>query len=123
MADKYGAWLTVSADDIERAQGWFDRHGGAAVLIARFIPGVRTLISIPAGIAKMNLVTFLLYSTLGMGVWAAVLAYLGRVLGENYQLVKQYLGPITYVVIGLLVVIGIGWVIKRKRAARREQQA
>jgi membrane protein DedA with SNARE-associated domain len=115
-ADKYGKWLTVSHEEIERARGWFDRHGGKAVLICRLIPGVRSLISIPAGMAKMNLVPFLLYSTVGMGVWALALAYLGRVLGENYELVSRYLGPITYVVLGGLLVGGAVWIWRRRQS-------
>jgi len=121
-ADKYGKWLTVSHEEIERAKGWFDQHGGKAVLICRLIPGIRSLISIPAGMAQMNLVTFLLYSTVGMGVWALALAWLGLVLGQNYELVSQYLGPVTYVVIGALLLGGAVWVWKRHQGQGRGQE-
>ena len=60
-ADRYGKWLTVSHEEIERAKGWFDHHGGKAVFLCRLIPGIRSLISIPAGMAKMHLLAFLLY--------------------------------------------------------------
>lgn len=114
-ADRHGKWLAVSGDDIGKAKGWFDRHGGKAVLFCRLVPGVRSLISLPAGFAEMRLATFLLYSALGTGLWAALLAYLGRLLGENYGRVERYLGPAAYVVLGSLAVAGIGWVWKRKQ--------
>jgi membrane protein DedA with SNARE-associated domain len=114
-ADKYGTWLTVSSKDIDKAKHWFNRHGHKAVFFARLVPGVRTLISIPAGFANMHVAMFLLYSTLGMGIWATVLAFLGRLLGENYQKVDQYLGLVSYVVLGLLVIGGIIWVVKRRQ--------
>lgn len=114
-ADRHGKWLAVSGDDIGKAKGWFDRHGGKAVLFCRLVPGVRSLISLPAGFAEMCLATFLLYSALGTGLWAALLAYLGRLLGENYGRVERYLGPAAYVVLGSLAVAGIGWVWKRKQ--------
>jgi membrane protein DedA with SNARE-associated domain len=113
-ADKYGKWLTVSSDDIDKAKDWFERHGSKAVFFARLVPTVRSLVSIPAGFAGMNLLTFLAYSTLGMGIWAGVLAYLGYILGENYELVEQYMSIITYIVGGVLAVLIIGWIVKRK---------
>lgn len=122
LADKYGKWLTVSGEDIAKADDWFDRHGHKAVFFARLVPGVRSLISIPAGISSMNLLQFLLYSALGTGIWAGVLAYLGRLLGENYEVVNTYLGPITYVVIGGLVLAAAYWVWKRKQRGQGGRQ-
>lgn len=113
-ADKHGKWLTVSGDEIRKADQWFERHGTKAVFFCRLIPGIRSLISIPAGISGMNFVQFLLYTTLGASIWTTALAFLGRVLGENYELVDRYLGPVTYIVVGVLLVVAIGWVWKRK---------
>ena len=114
-ADKYGKWLTVSSREIEKVDRWFDRHGNKAVFFGRLVPGIRSLISIPAGISGMNLVTFLLYSAVGGTLWTAMLAYLGRLLGENYEQVDAYLGPVSYVVLGGLAVAGIIWVWQRKK--------
>ncbi|HEV2296137.1 MAG TPA: DedA family protein [Tepidisphaeraceae bacterium] len=120
LADKYGKWLAVSGEDIETSSAWFARHGSVAVLLCRLVPGVRSFISIPAGICGMNLPKFLLYSALGMGIWAGVLAYLGHLLGANYEKVERFVGPVSYVVLGVIVIGCIVWIVRRKRAKRRQ---
>jgi membrane protein DedA with SNARE-associated domain len=73
-AEKHGKWLTVSPDDIENASRWFQRHGNIAVLVGRLVPGVRSLIAVPAGIAKMSMPLFLAYSAVGSAMWTTCLA-------------------------------------------------
>lgn len=119
-ADRYGKWLTLSGDDIEKAKSWFEQHGGKAVLFGRLVPGVRSLISIPAGLSAMPLPLFLLYSALGTGIWAGILAWAGQLLGKNYRKVDQYSGPAAYVVLGLLLVGFAVWVARRKKAQASE---
>ncbi|MBD1807495.1 DedA family protein [Microcoleus sp. FACHB-SPT15] len=115
LADKYGKWLTLSGTDIDKSKQWFDKHGGIAVFFCRLVPGVRTLISVPAGIDKMHLVPFLLYSTLGTALWVGLLTYAGLLLGQNYKLVEKFLGPASVVVlVALIVAFGI-WVVRRKK--------
>jgi membrane protein DedA with SNARE-associated domain len=114
-ADKYGKWLAMSGDDIEKANKWFNRHGSKVVFLCRMVPTVRSLISIPAGIYRMNLAVFLLYTALGTGLWAALLACLGYLLGENYTKVDQYLGSIAYAVLGLVVIALTIRVVKRRK--------
>ncbi len=115
-ADKHGALLALSGKDIEAADQWFGKHGHKAVLFGRLVPGVRSLISVPAGFAGMNLVQFLLYSAVGTGVWAALLAYGGSLLGKRYDLLNKYLGPVAYVVLGGLLIYFVVNIIKRKKA-------
>ncbi len=115
-ADRHGRWLTVSGDDIDRASRWFDRHGGAAVLLCRLIPGVRSLISIPAGINGMNLLSFLGYTCIGTALWAALLAYIGYLLGSNFSKLGEYLDPVSWVVFGAIGVFYIVRVVKHKGA-------
>jgi membrane protein DedA with SNARE-associated domain len=122
-ADRYGKWLGVSRRDIERSVSWFDKHGVAVVFFCRFIPGIRSLISIPAGMASMSMVPFLIYTTIGSAIWIIVLAYIGRVLGANYELVEQYLSPISKIVLALVVVGGGAWVISRFVRQRRAAQS
>ena len=114
-AERYGKWLTVSGKDIRRADDWFDKHGHKTVFFARLVPGIRSLISIPAGLSEMHLGMFLLYSALGTSLWALILASLGAVLGENYDVVDTYLGPVSFVVLGGLLLWAIVWVVRRKR--------
>lgn len=76
-ADKHGRWLTISKKDLRHSQKWFREHGTKAVFLGRLIPEVRALIAIPAGVNKMPLPQFVLYTALGVGLWAAVLALLG----------------------------------------------
>jgi len=115
-ANTYGTWLMVSGQDVERAKGWLDRHGRQAVFLCRLVPGIRSLISIPAGCVRMPLTPFLLYTALGTSVWAALLASAGRLLGARYAQVETYLGPVAYLVLGLLVGLWIVGVVQRKRS-------
>jgi membrane protein DedA with SNARE-associated domain len=121
LADKYGKWMALSGKDIDKADRWFDRHGNQAVFFCRLVPGVRTLISLPAGISGMPLAPFLLYSTLGTTLWVGLLTYLGFVLGDNYDLVDEYLGPVSKIVLGLLVVGFIAWVVLKKQKSKRRR--
>ncbi len=113
LADRYGKWLTVSGRDIETAIAWFNKYGGFAVFICRLVPGVRTLISLPAGLARMNLFSFLLYSTAGTLIWTLLLTYAGFALGENYDLVDEYLGPVSKIVLGGLAIAFAAWIFLR----------
>lgn len=115
IADKYGKWLTVSGEDVEKAKTWFDRRGYAATAVGRLVPGIRTYISIPAGISKMPIIPFLIYSTAGSIVWVALLTYAGYILGENYERVGAYLKPFSVFVLVAVLAISIYWIIKRKK--------
>lgn len=120
FADRHGRWLTLSRDDIERASAWFSRHGGWAVFACRLVPGLRSLISIPAGINRMGLPLFIACTALGTLLWTALLVYLGYALGANFEQVGRYLGPVSK---GLLVVIVLWYlwrVFTHKGAPRRE---
>ena len=114
FADRHGRWLTVSRDDLDTATQWFARHGGMAVLLCRLVPGVRSLISIPVGIEGMALAPFLLYTTIGTGLWTAVLASAGYWLGANFQQVEAYLDPVSYVVLAVIAGLYVWRVVTHK---------
>ena len=97
--DQFGKWLTLSATDVDRAQGWFQRHGRVAVLIGRLVPGVRTFVSLPAGFAGMPLLPFVVYSALGTVVWTAGLAYAGVLLKANFAIVGDYISTATNILL------------------------
>jgi membrane protein DedA with SNARE-associated domain len=117
-ADQHGGWVALSGEDIDRAKLWLDRHGGAAVLICRLVPGIRSVISIPAGVARMPLPSFLAYTTVGTALWTALLTGAGHLLGANFQNVQKVLEPVATVV---LVGIALAFVVRvvRRRAAQR----
>lgn len=112
----------VDRGDFERAAGWFERHGRASVFFGRLIPGVRSLISLPAGAHRMPLLSFSLFTLAGSGLWNTVLIGLGAALGTQYVLVDRYsrfLNYAVYVVLALLV----GWLVVRAVGRRRAAQA
>ena len=118
IADRYGKWLGISGADIDKANRWFYRHGNQAVLLGRLVPGIRTLISLPAGISQMRLAPFLVYSTIGTTIWTAFLTYAGYLLGAHYDRVDDYLAPVSKIVLGgLLVALGV-WIGRRKTTQR-----
>ena len=102
FAYRHGRWLTVSPQELEQTQAFFCRHSDKAVFFARLIPAVRTLISVPAGVVKMPLPQFLLYSTLGTTVWNGILVGAGYWLGSQYRQVAEWMNPITYGLLGVL---------------------
>lgn len=116
---RHGRWLTLSPEDLDRASGWFDRHGAMAVFVCRMIPGLRSVISIPAGIHGMPLPSFLLFTALGTALWTAMLAWAGYLLGANFARVDEYLGPVTWAVLATFVVIYIWRVTRRKGTAKQ----
>lgn len=118
--DKHGKWLTLSGQDIDKSKRWFGKYGGAVVFFGRVIPGIRTFISVPAGLEEMPWLPFLLYSTVGTLLWVGLLTYAGYVLGQNYQLVKKFLGPISAVVIVAIIVAFGFWLRRRQRRAKRQ---
>lgn len=102
LIGRYGRFLLLREADLDRAQGWFDRHEGKAVAIGRILPGVRKLIPIPAGIVRMPMKRFVLYVALANGFWNTVLIGLGWVLGDQWEVVRPYAHLLEYgVLVGL----------------------
>ncbi|PWJ17433.1 DedA family protein [Jannaschia seohaensis] len=103
FAARYGRWLTISPGDVDRASAWFREKGAWAVLVGRMMPGFRTLISVPAGVARMPLGPFLIYTTAGSLVWIGGLAILGYVLESQYERVGDWIDPASWIVLGAVV--------------------
>ena len=106
VLEKYGKYFFIKESALEKMDNYFLKHGHISTFIGRLIPGIRQLISIPAGLAKMNLVLFSSYTALGAGIWALVLTMLGYYIGENQELIDIYLKQITMGVVGVLVLVG-----------------
>ncbi|MEQ8765608.1 MAG: DedA family protein [Planctomycetota bacterium] len=117
-AGRWGDWLTVSRSEMERANRWFEDHGGKVVFLCRFVPGVRSLISIPAGVVGMPMPRFLLLTALGTGIWAAGLAWAGSKLGEEHEVVSDTIDYALYAVIGIGVVVYVTRLIAKRKERR-----
>lgn len=106
-AARHGRLMTLSPGDIDLAQAWFDRRGGAAVFLGRMIPAVRTLISVPAGIARMSLWRFFAFTVLGSLLWTLILTLSGLVLQANFHLVEEVIDPLSKIVVVTVVLVYI----------------
>ena len=108
-------WLKLSLADIQTAKAWFNKHGHKAILLSQLIPGMRSLIVLPAGISKMNLGLFLVYLVFSASLYQGVLAYAGYSLGSHYEQVNQWANPFSR--IGVIVLIAaIVWFVRQKRS-------
>jgi len=117
LLERYGRYVLISHHELDRAQGWFDRYGEATVFFSRLVPGVRTFISLPAGIARMNMPRFIVYSTLGSIPWSAALIYVGYKLGENWRRLEPLFRRVDLLVaagLALLVLLA-GWRLYARR--------
>ena len=103
----------VKESDIQRAEAWFVRRGPVAVLLGRIVPVVRSLISIPAGIERMKLLPFTLYTAIGSAVWNSILIGAGYVLGANWSVVEEWISRYQLIVFGLAGVALIVWAVKK----------
>lgn len=111
---KYGKYFFINENAIEKMDSYFEKHGHISTFIGRLLPGIRQLISIPAGLARMNLAVFSIYTALGAGIWAFILVMLGYAIGENQELIDTYLKQITIIVFIALVLLGSWYAYAQK---------
>ena len=112
---KFGKYFFIKEEVLLKMEAYFQKHGHISTFTGRLIPGVRQLISIPAGLAKMNLAEFTIFTFLGAGIWALILVLLGYFIGENQELIKEYLKEITAVVFIVVLFIGLLYYRYQKR--------
>jgi membrane protein DedA with SNARE-associated domain len=110
---RYGKWLGVTVAEIDRVNSWFNKHGSKAVFFGRMVPGIRTLISLPAGMNKMPIASFTLYSTMGTLIWTLALTTAGFLLGDNYAMIEKYLAPISKLVLFGLIGLVSYWLFHK----------
>jgi membrane protein DedA with SNARE-associated domain len=120
---RHGKWILLRGRDLERAGERFERHGGWAVFFSQLLPGLRGLISLPAGFAGMNIALFIASNFAGTLVWCGVLAYLGFLLGVNYQRVHTYIGPVVWIALGGLIGWAMLWLVSRRLAAKKRKRS
>ena len=116
--DRHGRWLALEVRDLDRAQAFFRRWGGLAVFLGRLAPGIRTLISLPAGILRMPWGVFLAWTTAGTFLWTLALTLTGAALASRHDQVAAWLDPVTEILLGLLLVAYLWRVWRRGKRDR-----
>lgn len=112
LIEKYGKYILISHHDLDLADGWFKKYGEITVFVGRLLPVVRTFISFPAGISKMNFWRFSFYSFIGSLPWCILLAYIGEKMGENWDSLRKYFHSFDWAILSLIV-LGIIWYVWR----------
>lgn len=115
---RYGKYLFISENNMDKADNFFAQHGHISIFIARLLPGIRQIISLPAGLAKMNLIVFCIFTTMGAGIWVSILTLLGFWFGKAQELIAEKMNQTFYILIpacGIIVAVYIFIYLKKKR--------
>lgn len=112
LAEKYGKYILLSKHDLDLADHLFEKHGEIIIFIARMLPAIRTFIAFPAGVVRMNMSKFIVYTFIGSFIWCWLFAYAGMKFGENWESLKVYFHEFHYVIIGAAVIFVI-WYVRR----------
>ena len=110
---RFGRLCLLSSEKIQQAEDYFNRKGAIATFVGRLIPGIRQLISIPAGLARMPLLPFIGFTALGAGIWNAILAIIGYIVGDNMDLINHYSHEIGYIILAIIALVAIYYIIKK----------
>lgn len=111
---KFGKFFFIKESTLDKMDNYFKKHGAISTFIGRLIPGIRQLISVPAGISRMNIGVFSFYTAFGAGIWAFILVMIGYIIGENQELIDTYLKQITITLLFLLFLLGF-WYYRREK--------
>lgn len=122
VRSKVGKILCLKEEDIEKADHWFDTKGNKTVFFCRFVPIVRSLISIPAGMSGMNMFKFLVYTTFGSLIWNFVLVFLGSKVGSNFEKIVDVIDKYSYITLTFLVILCIVFIVFLIRRKKKEQK-
>jgi membrane protein DedA with SNARE-associated domain len=117
--DRWGRWLTMDWEDVEKLRGFFDRWGGITVLVFRFMPIGRTVISIPAGLLQMPRWRFIVYTTIGSAIWNTMLVGVGFWLGTNFETIDHWIAPVVTAILVAVVALYLWRVLTWKPRSQR----
>lgn len=121
FTEKYGKYAFIKSEDVLSSNAWFDKHGKKAVFFGRMVPGIRSLISIPAGMNKMSIVSFLVLTALGSSIWTTILTLAGFYLGKNYEVIETMLAPYSKIFLLFAAIIIISVFIKHRLSKQHTQ--
>jgi membrane protein DedA with SNARE-associated domain len=111
--DRYGKWVLLGPEDLYTTRDWFGRHGTWAVMVARILPGMRTFVSVPAGLASMPYPRFIMMTAIGAALWNGFLVGAGYVLGKNWAQVQGWIAPFGPIIYGIIILLVVGFVARR----------
>lgn len=120
LFERYGRYVLLTPAALEKSEKFFARHGHISTFVGRLLPGIRQYISLPAGLARMNLPLFITFTTLGAGIWVVILALAGYLIGNNQELIGQYLHQIMIGIAFLCLVLIVGYVFFSKKRLKRQ---
>jgi len=112
---KFGKYFFIKEETLDKLDTFFTKHGEISTFTGRLIPGIRQLISLPAGLARMNIATFSFYTSLGAGIWVVVLVLVGYLVGSNEELISEYLKSATLIALVSVILITIFYIVRNKR--------
>jgi membrane protein DedA with SNARE-associated domain len=122
LADsKFGKMMLLSSEKVQKAEDYFQTHGKTSTFVGRLLPGIRQLISIPAGLARMNLLTFSFFTALGAGIWNGILALLGYIAHGQADLIDTYSHEIGYGLLGIVALIALFYLVKYLKKKKKNQ--
>jgi membrane protein DedA with SNARE-associated domain len=117
---KYGKYFLLSERHLRNAERWFSEKGELTIFIGRFVPVVRHIISIPAGVGKMNIKKFIIYTVIGAGIWNSFLTYIGFILGNNWDIIREYSDYFSWIILGIIILVGAYFLWKEIKRRRRK---
>ena len=118
LLEKYGKYILVSRHDLDLADRWFNRYGSWSIFLSRLLPVIRTFISLPAGIARMHFVKFLVYTFIGSFIWCAGLAYGGYLLGEHWEQIRTIMRPFDPFIIAIIIILIALYIYRHVKQAK-----
>ncbi|HEY92126.1 MAG TPA: DedA family protein [Dehalococcoidia bacterium] len=118
LLEKYGKYILVSRHDLDLADRWFNKYGSWSIFLSRLLPVIRTFISLPAGIARMHFVKFLVYTFIGSFIWCAGLAYGGYLLGEHWEQIRTIMRPFDPFIIAIIIVLIALYIYRHVKQAK-----
>jgi len=118
--ERWGRFILIRKEELERADRWFGKYGSSAVFFSRLLPIIRTFISLPAGIARMNFWKFIIYSFVGSIPWCYLLTYIGFVMGENWEEIRNVFRRFDVFIVLTMVIIILWWVFNRLRKRKQK---
>ena len=120
LFERYGRYVLLTPAALERSEQFFARHGHISTFVGRLLPGIRQYISLPAGLARMNLPVFIVFTALGAGIWVVVLALSGYLIGNNQELIGQYLHQIMLGTAFFCLLLVIGYIFFRRKRSKQQ---